>query len=55
MLGKKRMLWFALATLVGALLLVQGLGLDAATATATASGKPYSVSLNSPAAFPVDI
>ncbi len=53
MLGKNRMLWFALAALVGALLLVQGMGFDAATATA--SGKPYSVSLNSPAAFPVDI
>ncbi len=50
MILKKRIFWLALAVLGGAALLVQAVVLDAA-----ADGKPYSVSLNSPVTFPVDI
>lgn len=50
MIMKKRILWFALAAFVGLLLLIQAFVFDA-----TADGKPYSVSLNSPVTFPVDI
>ena len=47
---KQRIFWLALATLSGAILLIQTIVFDA-----TADGKPYSVSLNSPVTFPVDI
>lgn len=47
---KQRIFWLALAALGGALLLVQTPVFDA-----TADGRPYSVSLNSPVTFPVDI
>ena len=46
---KQRIFWLALAALGGALL-VQTPVFDA-----TADGAPYSVSLNSPVTFPVDI
>ncbi len=47
---KQRIFWLALAVFVGATLLIQARMFDAA-----AEGEPYSVSLNSPVTFPVDI
>lgn len=48
---KQRIFWLALIAL-GGILLIQTMPFDA---TADANGKPYSVSLNSPVTFPVDI
>ena len=47
---KRRIIWVALGLLGLALLLLQAPVFDA-----TADGEPYSVSLNSPVTFPVDI
>lgn len=49
---KKRILWItALAAFLGGALLLDRIPV----VDATADGKPYSVSLNSPVTFPVDI